>query len=223
MSQNHLYLLSEWKSDNNNKNTVGKNKWISVNISKLKFPAKVKMKVLKFGPKMLYQLRWFWLYFQKTIVIFKISVLEFLLLQSLTKTTFALELENAFFIFEINTIEFVINEFLTYAVNFGIGSAFSEGPVRVRVHFRKCTWSEISNSILSNDHVKTYSVLTFTFTNNSESKNDFFIYKERSIMSLLEHVYYIMFSCNNRYSQMTFFPHACDAFVISFKLFYLFI
>ena len=31
-------------------------------------------------------------------------------------------------IFEISTLKFVKNESLTHTVNFGIGSAFSEGP-----------------------------------------------------------------------------------------------
>ena len=30
--------------------------------------------------------------------------------------------------FEISTLKFIKNESLTHAVNFGIGSAFSEGP-----------------------------------------------------------------------------------------------
>ena len=31
-------------------------------------------------------------------------------------------------IFEISTLEFVKNEFLTHTVNFGIGSAYFQGP-----------------------------------------------------------------------------------------------
>ena len=31
-------------------------------------------------------------------------------------------------IFQISTLEFVKNEFLTHTVNFGVQSAFSEGP-----------------------------------------------------------------------------------------------
>ena len=36
--------------------------------------------------------------------------------------------ENNIVIFEISTLKFVENEFLTHAVNFGIGSAFSKSP-----------------------------------------------------------------------------------------------
>ena len=38
-------------------------------------------------------------------------------------------LKKTIVIFEINTPEFVNIEILTHAVNFGIGSAFSKGPV----------------------------------------------------------------------------------------------
>ena len=40
---------------------------------------------------------------------------------------FGLELKKAIVIFEISTLKFVQNESLTHTVNFGIGSAFSEG------------------------------------------------------------------------------------------------
>ena len=42
--------------------------------------------------------------------------------------TFGLEFEKAVVISEISTLEFRKNEFLTHAVNFGIGSTFSKGP-----------------------------------------------------------------------------------------------
>ena len=40
---------------------------------------------------------------------------------------FGLEFQKSIVIFEISTLEFVKNESLTYTVNFGIGSAFSKG------------------------------------------------------------------------------------------------
>ena len=50
---------------------------------------------------------------------------------------FELEFENNIVIFEISTLEFFKNEFLTHAVNFAIGSAFSKGSesafLKVRV------------------------------------------------------------------------------------------
>ena len=46
--------------------------------------------------------------------------------------TFGLEFEKAVVISEISTLEFRKNEFLTHAVNFGIGSTFSKGPGRVQ-------------------------------------------------------------------------------------------
>ena len=39
-----------------------------------------------------------------------------------------LEFKKPFVIFEISTLEFVKNKSLTHTVNFGIGSAFSQGP-----------------------------------------------------------------------------------------------
>ena len=42
--------------------------------------------------------------------------------------TFGQELIKTIIIFEITTLKFVKNESLTQTVNFGIGSAFSEGP-----------------------------------------------------------------------------------------------
>ena len=41
---------------------------------------------------------------------------------------FELKFEKIIFIFKIITIEFIKNDFLTNAVNLGLGSAFSEGP-----------------------------------------------------------------------------------------------
>ena len=41
---------------------------------------------------------------------------------------FELKLENNIVMFEISTLKFLISESLTNTVNFGIGSAFSEGP-----------------------------------------------------------------------------------------------
>ena len=40
---------------------------------------------------------------------------------------FGLEFQKSIVIFEISALEFVKNESLTYTVNFGIGSAFSKG------------------------------------------------------------------------------------------------
>ena len=40
---------------------------------------------------------------------------------------FGLEFENNIVIFEISTLEFLNNESLIHTVNFGIGSAFSQG------------------------------------------------------------------------------------------------
>ena len=40
---------------------------------------------------------------------------------------FGLEFENNIVIFEISTLKFDISESLSHTVNFGIGSAFSEG------------------------------------------------------------------------------------------------
>ena len=40
--------------------------------------------------------------------------------------SFGLEFENDIVIFETNALEFVTNEFLTHAVNFGIGSLFQK-------------------------------------------------------------------------------------------------
>ena len=79
-----------------------------------------KQKSLNLGPKMPY-LRIFRLEFKNTIVIFEISVLEFVLLQSLVQKykplnlgpkmfymgTFGLELENNIVIFEFSTFKFV--------------------------------------------------------------------------------------------------------------------
>ena len=42
---------------------------------------------------------------------------------------FGVEFEKTIVIFEISTLKFVINESLAHTVNFGIGSAFSKGPV----------------------------------------------------------------------------------------------
>ena len=39
-----------------------------------------------------------------------------------------LEFKKTFVIFEISTLEFVKNKSLTHTVNFGIASAFSQGP-----------------------------------------------------------------------------------------------
>ena len=39
-----------------------------------------------------------------------------------------LEFKATIVIFEISNLEFVENEYLTYAVNFDTGSAFSKGP-----------------------------------------------------------------------------------------------
>ena len=80
--------------------------------------------------------------FQKTIVIFEISTLKFLYLQSFAKKQkclnlgpklpylgiFGVEFQKTIVIFEISTLKFVKNESLTQTVNFSIGSAFSEGP-----------------------------------------------------------------------------------------------
>ena len=41
---------------------------------------------------------------------------------------FGLESQKTIVLFEISTLKFVINESLTHTVNFGIGSAFSKGP-----------------------------------------------------------------------------------------------
>ena len=41
---------------------------------------------------------------------------------------FGLESQKTIVIFEISTLKFVISESLTHTVNFGIGSAFSKGP-----------------------------------------------------------------------------------------------
>ena len=40
---------------------------------------------------------------------------------------FALELQKTIVIFDISTLEFVKNEYLTHAMNFGVGSAFFKG------------------------------------------------------------------------------------------------
>ena len=40
---------------------------------------------------------------------------------------FGLEFKKTIVMFEISTLEFVNNEFLTHAVDFGVGSAFSKG------------------------------------------------------------------------------------------------
>ena len=56
---------------------------------------------------------------------------------------FGLEFQKTIVLFEISTLKFVISESLTHTVNFGIGSAFSKCPgplflkVRVRVRFIK--------------------------------------------------------------------------------------
>ena len=42
---------------------------------------------------------------------------------------FGLEFQKTIIIFEISTLEFVKNESLTHTMNFGIGSAFSKGPM----------------------------------------------------------------------------------------------
>ena len=42
---------------------------------------------------------------------------------------FGLEFQRTIIIFEISTLEFVKNESLTHTMNFGIGSAFSKGPM----------------------------------------------------------------------------------------------
>ena len=69
---------------------------------------------------------------------------------------FVLEYEKTIVIFEISTLEFLKNEPLSHTVNFGIGSAFSRGPgsdflkvqVRVRVRFikRACEILVLNNS-----------------------------------------------------------------------------
>ena len=41
---------------------------------------------------------------------------------------FGLEFQKTIVIFEISTLEFVKYESLTHTMNFGIGSAFSKGP-----------------------------------------------------------------------------------------------
>ena len=41
---------------------------------------------------------------------------------------FGLQFEKTTVIFESSTLEYIKNEFLTNAVNFDIGSAFSQGP-----------------------------------------------------------------------------------------------
>ena len=41
---------------------------------------------------------------------------------------FGLEFEKTIVIFEISTLRFIISESLTHTVNFGIGSAFSKSP-----------------------------------------------------------------------------------------------
>ena len=80
---------------------------------------------------------------KKTNVIFEISTLKFVYLQNFMKKQkclnfgpkmpdlgiLGLEFENNIVIFEISTLKFVTKESLTRTVDFGIGSAFSEGPL----------------------------------------------------------------------------------------------
>ena len=42
--------------------------------------------------------------------------------------TFGLKFEKSIVTFAISTLEFVKNDFLTHTVNFGIGPSFSKGP-----------------------------------------------------------------------------------------------
>ena len=81
--------------------------------------------------------------FRKTIVIFEVSALKFVLSQNLVQKLkslnfeskmlylgiFWLEFSKIIVVFdEISTIEFVKSKFLIQTVIFGIGSAFSECP-----------------------------------------------------------------------------------------------
>ena len=80
---------------------------------------------------------------KKTNVIFEISTLKFVYLQNFTKKQkclnfgpkmadlgiLGLELENNIVVFEISTLKFLTKESLTRTVDFGRGSAFSEGPL----------------------------------------------------------------------------------------------
>ena len=45
---------------------------------------------------------------------------------------FGLEFYKNIVMFEISTLKFFISESLTHTVNFGIGSAFSEGPGQIK-------------------------------------------------------------------------------------------
>ena len=80
--------------------------------------------------------------FQKAIVIFEISTLEFVLWQNFANKQkylnlgpkmpylgiFGLEFQKTIVIFEISTLKFVKNESLTCTMNFDIGAVFSKGP-----------------------------------------------------------------------------------------------
>ena len=65
---------------------------------------------------------------------------------------FGLEFWKTIGIFEISTLRFVKSESLTHTVNFGIGSAFSEGPGpssrRLIKYAHIKAWNDISKLLL---------------------------------------------------------------------------
>ena len=68
---------------------------------------------------------------------------------------FGLEFQKAIIIFEVSTLNFFQNEFFIQRLNFGIGSVFSKGlgllflkvPVRVRICFINCAENQRQQDI----------------------------------------------------------------------------